>query len=445
MFNSLVGSLQAQVVLGPLAGLKQIGGGTAPKINSAQYVAGVDSIVQGFEAAAEQEVPTNRQLNKLVQLQGTALDAQTSALYAKLTYGLESNTPAAGTTSGYYNDNLVTVEHLTLSRPLWPYGTPILNYIGRTEVFETDLTSALGIISKVGIGAAANLAQTEASSFTADINLSMRQRPSLDTFMNSQTGILLTQIEAAAQSGPSGAGAFVAAVQNFTTATYSPITGAGYLGPHGVYGRNFVQPTTANQVPSATTPLSYTTGNTFSFGRYTVKRLRHTVVYHRNFSDTSNEYGKYVTTSLFPNSAVAIRKSALDQTFLPPNTAIYVEDVSVGAGHYVYVGRVAPIYQGVLASKYPVPGTGPPDRDRQLVRQGRGVREPAGDWNVICGCCPLQTPLGRYRKPGGIRARQLVRRGRYNATGRKSRGAETQCRTRLFALRIPRLKEETAI
>ena len=69
MFNSLVGSLQAQVVLGPLAGLKQIGGGTAPKINSAQYVAGVDSIVQGFEeAAAEQEVPTNRQLNKLVQL-----------------------------------------------------------------------------------------------------------------------------------------------------------------------------------------------------------------------------------------------------------------------------------------------------------------------------------------------------------------------------------------
>jgi len=360
MFNTLVGSLQAQIVLGPLACLKQVGGGAAPKINALQYVAGVDNMVHGFEAAAQVHEPTNLQLNQLVQLQGSALDAQTAALYSKLMYGLESNTPASGTTSSYYNDNLVTVEHLTMSRPLWPYGTPILNYINRTEVFETDLTSASGIISKVGIGAAANLAQTEASSFTADINLSTLQRPGLDTFMNQQVGSLVSQIDTAAQSGVSGAAAFAAAIQSFTTATYNPTTGSGYLGPRGAYGRYFVQPTTANQVPEATTPLSYSTGNTFSFGRYTAKKLRQTVVYHRNFTDSSNEYGKYVTTSLYPNSAVAIRKSALDQTFQPPNTAFSVEDVSVGAGHYVIVGRVAPIYQGVLTPRNTLyPGLGP--------------------------------------------------------------------------------------
>ena len=46
---------------------------------------------------------------------------------------------------------------------------------------------------------------------------------------------------------------------------------------------------------------------------------------------TSNEYGKLVTSQLFPNCAVAIRKSALDQTLQPPNSAIYVEDVKVPA------------------------------------------------------------------------------------------------------------------
>ena len=187
------------------------------------------------------------------------------------------------------------MEHLTLSRPLWPYGTPILDYINRTELFETDLTTAVSIIStKLGIAAAANLAQIEAASFTADINLSTPQRPGLDTFMNQQVGTLLTQINAAAQSGPSGAAAFAAAVQSFTTATYDQTTGAGYLGPRGAYGRYFVQPTTADQVPSeaytyARSALSYSTGNTFAYGRYKAKQLHKTAIYHRNFGDASNE------------------------------------------------------------------------------------------------------------------------------------------------------------
>ena len=131
-----------------------------------------------------------------------------------------SDTPLPGTTSPFYNANLTTVEHLTLSRPLWPYGTPILDYINRTELFETDLTTAVSNIPKLGIAAAANLAQIEAASFTADINLSTPQRPGLDTFMNQQVGTLLTQINAAAEKGPSARTQSPHAVQSFTTATY---------------------------------------------------------------------------------------------------------------------------------------------------------------------------------------------------------------------------------
>ena len=237
--------------------------------------------------------------------------------------------------------------------------TPILDYINRTELFQTDLATAVSSIPKLGIAAAANLAQIEAASFTADINLSTPQRPGLNTFMNQQVGTLLTQINAAVQSGPSGAAAFAAAVNSFKEATYDSTTGAGFLGPQGAYGRYFVQPTIADQVPKTTMPLSYSVGNTFALGRYKAKQLHTTAIYHRNFGDASNEYGKYVTTALFPNSAVAIRKSALDQTFQPPNSAFYVEDVKVPTGHYVFAGRVGPIYQGVLTPRNTLyPGLG---------------------------------------------------------------------------------------
>jgi hypothetical protein len=395
MFNRLVGSLQAQIVLGPLSALQSIGGATTQTINGNQYVAAVANMVQGFEAAATQQEPSNQTLDHLVLLQGAALDAQTVALNAKRNDGVPlaasppplTDTASPGNTSPFYNANLTTVEHLTLSRPLWPYGTPILDYINRTELFETDLGNAAGIISTKGIAAAANLAQIEAASFTADINLSTLQRPGLDTFMNQQVGTLLTQINAAAQSGPSGAAAFAAAVQSFTTATYDQTTGAGYLGPRGAYGRYFVQPTTTNQVPSEAyanvspslkPPNFYSTGNTFAYGRYKAKQLHKTTTYHRNFAGAPTVKGSYVTTVLYPNSAVAIRKSALDQTFLPPPTnyntspsspafygdglpnAFYVEDVEVPASHWVFVGRVAPIYQGVLTPRNTLyPGLAP--------------------------------------------------------------------------------------
>ena len=60
----------------------------AQKINGNQYVAAVANMVQGFEAAATQQEPSNQKLDNLVQLQGAALDAQTVALNAKRNDGL---------------------------------------------------------------------------------------------------------------------------------------------------------------------------------------------------------------------------------------------------------------------------------------------------------------------------------------------------------------------
>ena len=277
------------------------------------------------------------------------------------------------------------MEHLTLSRPLWPYGTPILDYINRTELFQTDLATAVSSIPKLGIAAAANLAQIEAASFTADINLSTPQRPGLNTFMNQQVGTLLTQINAAAQSGPSGAAAFAAAVHSFKEATYDQTTGAGFLGPQGAYGRYFVQPTTLDQIPSAayanvtfTPPLSLLHGQHLRLRQIQGEAVAQDYHLPSQLRRSADRNGSFVTTVLYPNSAVAIRKSALDQTFLPPTTnfnttpatpayygsglpnAFYVQDVMVPAGHWVFVGRVGPIYQGVLTPRNTLyPGLGP--------------------------------------------------------------------------------------
>jgi hypothetical protein len=379
MFNLLTGSLQAQLVAqpsfttplrAPIPDLKVIGGVTPPAglLSPAQFVAAVENMVQGYEQAAAQQAPGDRKLNQLVQLQGTALDAQMEALLAQNNAGLLSNTPRPGITSPYYNANLVAVEHLTLSRPLWPYGTPMLPYINRTEIFQTDLNNAAGTISTLGIAAAADLAHVAAASYVADINLSTLQRPGPDRYLTQQVTTLLSSVDAAAQMGPSGAAAFKAAVATFTSATYDPATGAGYLGPRGAFGKNFIQPTTYNQVPAGAPTIDYSTGNTFQYGKYHVIRLKQARVYHRNYGnlssgygDPSNLYGRFVTTTLYPTPAAAVRGSALDQTFLPPtNTAFYVEDVRVGTGHYLYVGKTAPIYQGILTPRNTLyPGLGP--------------------------------------------------------------------------------------
>jgi hypothetical protein len=366
VFNRLVGSLQAQVVVGPLADLhdaKQKPNPVPSKIDGNQFVTAVADMVQGFEAAAATALPKNAQFQRLIQLQGDALQAETVSINTQRQVGLLSANPndnsrnPVGAPSDFFTANQTVVQQLTLSRPLWPYGTPFLNYLNRTENFESDLatlTSRLNAtMSPIGIEAADRVAHAEAGAFLGDIHLATTQQQVLPQFLDQQVATLLTQVDAAAQSGSQGVPAFTAAVDTFINATYNTQTGEGYLGPQGSYGRHYSQPTLG--------ALPYSTTNTFAQGHYRTIELAKTTVYHRNFDQS--EFGKYVSTDQYPNSAVVIRKSALDQTFTPPNRAFYLADVSVTATPRakveVYVGKVAPIYQGIIRPRNTLyPGLG---------------------------------------------------------------------------------------
>src|SRR4051794_32751829 len=60
IFDRLVGSLQAQITLGPLADLRDAKGApNPPRINGDQFVEAVANMAQGFEAAAAQAAPNN--------------------------------------------------------------------------------------------------------------------------------------------------------------------------------------------------------------------------------------------------------------------------------------------------------------------------------------------------------------------------------------------------
>jgi len=263
----------------------------------------------------------------------------------------------------------VTVEHLTLSRPLWPYGTPLLAYINRTEQFQSALNNAG---SKLDVHVAATQAKAESASYLADIQLATLRRPGLGNYLSQQVDALGGAIDAAAQSGSKEA--FKGAITTFTATTYNKANGDGMLGPRGAYGKHFIQPTTDNQLPAGVPTVAFADANTFAFGRYRGQQVTKEQVFHRNFSEAPQRFGRFVTTRVYPTSAAAIRGSALDQTFgPPPNEAFYVEEVIVKPptnipANHLYVGKVAPIYQGILAPRNTLyPGMG----SQVLVRDTR--------------------------------------------------------------------------
>lgn len=352
IYNRMLGSLQAQLNDSPLSDL------TDGKINENEYVTAVASLAAGFEAAGESALRKHPAYARLIPLQANALNAATAVvgqIYdAKLVDAsghLVVSNPAAA--------NLTIVDHLTLSRPLWTFRTPLLNIIDRIETFQSELTTvAANVPNTVTIADADRIAHVEAQSFLADMALTNIGQPNLARFMGQQVQTLVTALDAAAQSGNAGLGAFHDAIGVFTEATYDRQTGAGYLGPRGVYGHGMVQPTngaqTANLIPN------HTDANTFAFGRYTPATPARVDVYHRNYGGPVSRFGRFVTTTLYPNSQQAIRRSALDQTFPQANNAFYVTDVVVPAGLLRYVGRVAPIFQGVLTPRNTLyPGLGP--------------------------------------------------------------------------------------
>ena len=239
MYNRMVGSLQAQLADGPLNDLK------AQKINEDEFVAAVASMVAGFETTGESALRKYPDYSNLIQLQGDALNAETVVVGAIYDNGLVD-----GSGNLLKPDpvlpNQTNVDHLTVSRPLWPVGTPILNIINRTETFEANLSTLAANVSKtITIDVADQIANLEADSFSADIAMSTVHQAGLRDFMDQQVQTLRASINAPPPPGTSGLNDLLNAISTFIEATYNRQTGAGYLGPQGAYGRHFIQPRTA--------------------------------------------------------------------------------------------------------------------------------------------------------------------------------------------------------
>ena len=122
-----------------------------------------------------------------------------------------------------------------------------------------------------------------------------------------------------------------------------------------------------------------------------------------------------MTTSLYQNSAQAIRRSAPDQTFPQKNNAFYVTDVTVPKDLLEYVGLVAPIYQGILTPRDTLyPGLGPRDPTLRLQGPRRRVCQPAdygdlsltgGDGSTEARCPPPEGPRRGTASFGESRSR----------------------------------------
>jgi hypothetical protein len=68
---------------------------------------------------------------------------------------------------------------------------------------------------------------------------------------------------------------------------------------------------------------------------------------YRNFSIPANMHGHYLSPNLFATPSAAIRKLALDQSWYYTNPATSVVNVTIPANATIYIGKVAPIFEGV--------------------------------------------------------------------------------------------------
>ena len=148
---------------------------------------------------------------------------------------------------------------------------------------------------------------------------------------------LIAQVDAAV-GRPDFAAQTASAVQGFSDALINP---GGLFGPGGAIGRTFPQP------PVVPDPLSIGDAATFTNLQYREVVTAAPLVLHRNFTGASDQFGRFLSSDLFASPAQAVRDLALDQSWYSTNQASFVEDVTLPAGTRVYVGSVAPIYQGI--------------------------------------------------------------------------------------------------
>lgn len=322
-FNRMVGSLQAQIAI------------QAPKDTAPETLAGVvNEVVDRYESASRSAFAGSPKTVELLVRQGESLRLAVDALKRQHDLGLIN-------LSTFNNDAYLEIQELTLSRDVWPAGTPLQTFLVMATETSDDLTAIATFVqstSTVTDEQAAAVLRSEALAFQAEANLGASQQPRIAAPVNQATATFVAAVDAAIGQ-PDFDARVATAAAGFADALVKP---GGAFGPGGSLGRRIAQP------PQVETPLSIEDAATFANLQYTQVVTTSTLVVHRNFSSSSNRYGRFMSSDVFRSPAQAVRKLALDQSWYGTNQAWYVEDVTLPAGTLVYVGRVAPIYQGIF-------------------------------------------------------------------------------------------------
>lgn len=322
-FDRMVGSLQAQLSI-------QAPKDTAP----ATLTQVVDEVVGQYEAASLATFAGFPRTTSLLVQQGEALRREIDSL--KLQYDLKLITVASFNSSAY-----MEIKELTLSREVWPAGTPLQTYlVMATEASDslTKFSTAVQTTSAITDEQAAAVLKSVAVSFQTEALLGTTQQPQVAAPINQATSTFVTQVDAAVGQ-PNFDSLIATAAAGYAAALVNP---GGAFGPGGSIGRRIQQP------PAVETPLAISDAATFANLQYRQVVTTDTTILHRNFTSGVDYRGRFMSTDVFKSPAQAVRKLSLDQSWYGTNQAFYVEDVSLPPGTLMYVGRVAPIYQGIF-------------------------------------------------------------------------------------------------
>ena len=220
----MVQALETQLTSGPLADLQ------AGTVDGNGFVQEVASLVASFRANADQQLsPGAPNVDNLIKLQGTRIQADLNALNQQATVGLLTGTQLATAAA-------TAISDLT-GGTLKPLGTTVAALEARTRTFEGDLNT---LVQGLGSGAAtplslANVGTTlaaEAAAYQADLAGSLDLHPKINQLVDDALTGLESTATAVVQSNPSDAQAQLqAAVTAFDTAV---------LGTTGVFGTDGV-------------------------------------------------------------------------------------------------------------------------------------------------------------------------------------------------------------
>jgi hypothetical protein len=322
-FERMVGSLQAQIAI-------QAPRDTAPEA----FVRVVDEVVGQYEAASASAFARNPRLVDLLRLQGETTRQAVRSLKLQHDEGLIG-------LSTFHADAFQEIQELTLSRDVWPVGTPLQTFFVLARESSDDLAAVATVVqasTTIAQESAAAVLRTEAAAFQSEVLLATMHQPQVSAPVVRATTTLIAQVDAAVGE-PDFASRIALATAGFADALVNP---GGVFGPGGSIGRRYPQ------LPTVPDPLSIQDAATFDRLQYRQIRTTETTVLHRNYSSSANRYGRFMSTETFASPAEAIRRLALDQSWYGTNQASFVQDVSLPPGLTIYVGRVAPIYQGIF-------------------------------------------------------------------------------------------------